>query len=156
MKAVFAIADTNRSVVATELSKILADEYVLYTKTKNAHWNVANADRFDKHKFFECQFRRVEQFIEMIATQIRSIGCYPPATLNSFLLLTRLSEIDTENNSSQGFIKELLSDHECIIIQLRKTNDYIDNDFHHPGTSIFITRLLENHLRMSCTLRAHL
>ena len=34
------IIEANRLAVATELNKLLADEYVLYTKTKNAHWNV--------------------------------------------------------------------------------------------------------------------
>ncbi len=40
------ITDSNRQAVANELAKILADEYVLYTKTRNAHWNVEGADSF--------------------------------------------------------------------------------------------------------------
>lgn len=44
MKPNIGIADKQRQEVATELSKVLADEYVLYTKTRNAHWNVEGAD----------------------------------------------------------------------------------------------------------------
>ncbi len=50
------VTDGNRLAVANELAKLLADEYVLYTKTRNAHWNIEGADFFDKHKFFETQF----------------------------------------------------------------------------------------------------
>ncbi len=38
------ISDQNRQVVANELSKLLADEFILYTKTRNAHWNVEGVD----------------------------------------------------------------------------------------------------------------
>lgn len=38
------ISESNRQAVANELLKILADEYVPYTKTKNAHWNIVGSD----------------------------------------------------------------------------------------------------------------
>jgi len=44
MKISIGITDPNRQTVALELSKILADETVLYIKTKNAHWNIEGAD----------------------------------------------------------------------------------------------------------------
>ena len=34
------ISEENRQAVSTKLAKILADETVLYIKTKNAHWNI--------------------------------------------------------------------------------------------------------------------
>ena len=45
------ISDINRQAVVNELSKILANEFVLYTKTRNAHWNVEGIDFYDKHKY---------------------------------------------------------------------------------------------------------
>ena len=38
------ISDQNRQVVANELSKLLADEFILYAKTRNAHWHVEVVD----------------------------------------------------------------------------------------------------------------
>ena len=38
------ISDQNRQAVANELSKLLSDEFILYTKTRNAHWNVEGVD----------------------------------------------------------------------------------------------------------------
>ena len=35
------------------LGPLLADEYVLYTKTRNYHWNVTGPQFNDLHKFFQ-------------------------------------------------------------------------------------------------------
>ena len=92
MKTAIGITETNRQEVATELSKILADETVLYIKTKNAHWNIEGADFYDKHKFFESQFGQLDELIDSVAERIRAIGHYAPATLQSYLDLTHLTE----------------------------------------------------------------
>ena len=47
------ISTENRQAIADQLSKILADEFILYSKTLNFHWNIEGADFYDKHKFFE-------------------------------------------------------------------------------------------------------
>ena len=156
MKTEIGITDVNRQAVANELAKVLADETVLYIKTKNAHWNIEGADFFDKHKFFETQFGQLDEMIDTIAERIRSIGHYAPATLKSYLSLTHLSEQTNEKNNSQGFIKELLNDHESIIIILREHIKSFTNDFHDLGTSDFITGLMETHEKMAWFLRSHL
>jgi starvation-inducible DNA-binding protein len=74
MKTEIGINDANRQSVATQLAKILADETVLYIKTKNAHWNIEGADFYDKHKFFETQFGQLDELIDSVAERIRSIG----------------------------------------------------------------------------------
>ncbi|MEO6883910.1 MAG: DNA starvation/stationary phase protection protein [Bacteroidia bacterium] len=156
MKTEIGITIKNTQVVANELMKILADEYVLYTKTRNAHWNVTGADFYDKHKFFEIQFGQLDEFIDSVAERIRSIGHYTPATLKSFLELTQLTEMIREKNDGQGFIKELLSDHEAIIIKLRENIHHFANDLKDVGTSDFITGLMEDHEKMAWFLRSHL
>lgn len=156
MKTAIGITDSHRQSVANELAKILADETVLYIKTKNAHWNIEGADFYDKHKFFETQFGQLDEMIDSVAERIRSIGHYAPATLKSYLSLTHLSEQTREKNDSQGFIKELLEDHESIIIVLREHIKSFTNDFHDLGTSDFVTGLMETHEKMAWFLRSHL
>lgn len=156
MKTQIGIDDINRQVVVTELAKVLADETVLYIKTKNAHWNIEGADFYDKHKFFETQFGQLDEIIDSIAERIRSIGHYAPATLKAYLSLTHLSEATTEKNDSEGFIKELLEDHESIIIVLRSNIKSFANDFDDLGTSDFVTGLMETHEKMAWFLRSHL
>jgi starvation-inducible DNA-binding protein len=60
MKTNIGIPDSNRQSVEIELSKLLADEFVLVTKTRSAHWNVEGIDFYDKHKFFETQFGQLD------------------------------------------------------------------------------------------------
>ena len=156
MNAKIGISQENLAEVAHELSKILADEYVLYTKTRNAHWNVEGADFLEKHKFFEGQFEQIDEFIDSVAERIRTIGHYPPATLTSFLALTHLTEVSREKNDSHGFIRELLADHETIIEKIRENINHFTDDFHDAGSTDFITGLMENHEKMAWFLRSHL
>jgi starvation-inducible DNA-binding protein len=156
MNANIGISEKNSLAVAEILFVLLADEYVLYTKTRNAHWNVEGIDFYAKHTFFESQFEQLDEFIDQVAERIRTLGHYTPATLKSFLSLTRLTEQLTNNNSSAGFIKELLSDHEGIIIKLRENINHIADDLQDAGTSDFITALLEKHEKMAWFLRGHL
>jgi starvation-inducible DNA-binding protein len=128
----------------------------LYTKTRRAHWNVEGIDFFAKHTFFQSQYEQLDEVIDDVAERIRTLGHYAPATLKSFLSLTRLTEELTNNNSSEGFIKELVSDQESVIIKLRENITHIGNELHDQGTSDFITGLMEKHEKMAWLLRSHL
>lgn len=142
--------------VAYALSKVLADEFVLYTKTKKAHWNVEGPDFYNKHLFFEQQYEQLDDLIDTIAERIRTIGHYAPATLKEYLSLTHLSEQSREGNDSLGYIKELLADHESILIHLRENINNFAGVQHDLGTSDYITGLMETHEKMAWMLRAHL
>jgi len=156
MKTQIGISDTNRQAVANELSKLLADEFVLYTKTRNAHWNVEGPDFHTMHLFFESQYEKLDDMMDSVAERIRTIGHYAPATLKSFLSLTHLSELTDRKNNSTGFLEELLSDHESIIMFMRKNINAFANDYGDVGSSDFVTGLLEEHEKVAWMLRAHL
>ncbi|KAF2338411.1 MULTISPECIES: Dps family protein [Flavobacterium] len=156
MKANIGIKQENISKIVEILTKVLADEFILYTKTKRAHWNVEGPDFYNKHIFFEQQYDAIDEIVDTVAERIRSLGHYTPATLKDFLALTHLTEELQEKNDSNGFIKELLLDHESIIIYLRENINLIANDLQDAGTSDFITGLVENHEKMAWMLRAHL
>jgi starvation-inducible DNA-binding protein len=150
------ITATNRQKVADELAKILADEFVLYTKTRKAHWNVEGPDFYDKHKFFEAQYEQLDEFIDQVAERIRTLGHFPPASLKAFLELTHLTEMGSKTNDSIGFIKELLEDHESIIIIMRENINKFADELKDAGTSDFLTGLMEEHEKIAWFLRAHL
>ena len=156
MNASIGITPANLQAVASELSKLLADEFVLYTKTRNAHWNVEGPDFHTKHIFFEKQYEQLDETMDSVAERIRQLGHYAPATLQSFLQLTHLTEKLGQPNDSLGFIRELLTDHENIIIFLRENINRFANEYGDAGTSDFITGLMEEHEAMAWMLRAHL
>jgi starvation-inducible DNA-binding protein len=156
MKANIRISEHNKQSLSDELSKILADEYVLSAKIEYAHWIMESKGFYEKRKLFEAQYTQLDGIIDSIAERIRVLGYYAPGTLSSFLSLTRLSEMNREKNDSQGFIHELLMDHKSIIMNLRENIQTFADKFHDIGSSIFITGLMEDHKKMAWSLRAHL
>lgn len=156
MEAKIGISAENLSEVAHSLSKILADEYVLYTKTRKAHWNVEGPDFYNKHKFFEAQYTQLEDIVDEVAERIRKLGHYAPASLKQFLELTHLTEDDRGKNDAPTYIKMLLADHESILIHLRENIDNYAGALKDAGTSDYITGLMETHETMAWMLRAHL
>jgi starvation-inducible DNA-binding protein len=108
------------------------------------------------HIFFEQQYEALDETMDSVAERIRQLGHFAPATLKSFLSLTHLTEKLGEKNDSQGFLKELLIDHENIIIYCRENINRFANEYGDLGTSDFITGLMEEHEKMAWMLRAHL
>lgn len=156
MKTQIGIKEGPKAEIAHQLAKLLADEYVLYTKTRNAHWNIEGADFFDKHNFFEGQYNELATVIDEVAERIRTLGHYSPGSLKEFLELTELTEMSKGGSTSESFIRELLSDHESIIIRLRENIDPIATKGNDVGTSDYLTGLLSKHEKMAWMLRAHL
>ncbi|NBB27530.1 Dps family protein [Cellulophaga sp. BC115SP] len=147
------IAENNRKKVADELSKLLANEYLLFTKTKNAHWNVEGLDFYEKHQLFDNQANQLAFTIDSVAERIRTLGFVVPASLKAFLALTSLQETALVTNNSTEFIKDLLSAHEIIIIQLRSNINVFADSYNDFGSSDFITGLLQEHEKTAWILR---
>ncbi|HVK49814.1 MAG TPA: DNA starvation/stationary phase protection protein [Pseudobacter sp.] len=150
------ISTDNLLKVSQVLNGILSDEFLLYLKTRNAHWNIEGPDFYNKHKFFEAQYQELDEIVDDVAERIRKLGHYATATMKDYLQLTHLTELSRATNDAPGYIKELLGDHESIIIRLRENINHIANDLKDAGTSDYITGLMESHERMAWMLRAHL
>jgi starvation-inducible DNA-binding protein len=156
MEANIGIGKAALAEVAHALGKILADEFVLYTKTRKAHWCVTGPDFHSKHLFFESQYVQLEAIVDSVAERIRTLGHFPPASLREFLQLTHLSEASREANDSAGYVRELLADHESILMHLRGNIGSFADTLRDAGTSDYITGLMETHEKMAWMLRAHL
>lgn len=150
------LKEQNTHAITVQLSKLLADEFVLYTKTRNAHWNVEGTDFHSMHLFFESQYQQLDEITDSVAERIRQLGHYAPATITQLQRLTHLSEYTERDNTSLSFIRELLEDHESVIEFLRENINPFANEFKDAGTSDFITGLMEKHEAMAWMLRAHL
>jgi starvation-inducible DNA-binding protein len=156
METGIGISQENRQSVASELSKLLADEFVLYAKTRGAHWNIEGNNFYALHLLFERQYEQLDEMIDDVAERIRSIGHFTPATLKNYLAIAHLSEASRSTNDGAGFVRELLIDHEQIIMHIRENINRFSNNFLDIGSSDFITGLMEQHEKMAWMLRAHL
>lgn len=156
MEAKLGIKKEYLNEVASSLSILLADEFIVYMKTRNAHWNVEGRDFHSMHQFFEDQYEKLDVIMDSVAERIRMLGHYAPATVKTLSSLTHLSEASRQANDSMGFITELLNDHESIIKVLRVNVNRYANEFHDIGSSDFITSLMEDHEKIAWELRSHL
>jgi len=155
MKPNIGLTIEERAGVVDILHLLLADEYVLYTKTRNYHWNVTGSHFNDLHKFFESQYEELDDIIDEVAERVRALGSKTMATLREFSEKTRLSERPSEYPNSQTMLANLLADHELIVTNLRKDLQMC-NDFNDVGTGDFLTGLMEQHEKMAWMLRAFL
>ena len=150
------IPDTARRSVADILNHLLADEYVLYTKTRNYHWNVTGPQFSQLHKFFEEQYEKLDDFIDDTAERARSLGAPAAGSLAEFTKLARVKEQPGQSLDADGMIRQLLADHESLVRQLREDAVTATDKHHDIGTGDFLTGLLEDHEKMAWMLRAYL
>ncbi len=149
------IDKNNCKQVAEILNKILANEYVLYTKTLNFHWNIEGRQFHDLHKFFEHLYEQLLDINDDVAERVRSIGFKSFGTLSEFSKHTTLPEGPGDYPEALSMISILLADHETIIKQLRLAVDSTLN-LGDAGTSNFLTDLMEKHEKIAWMLRSHL
>lgn len=156
MKLNIGIKEEARQQVATILSHLVADEFVLFTKTRNAHYNVEGIDFHAMHVYFEEQYGTLEENVDAIAERIRQLGHYAPSSLKDYLKLTHLTEErDNAGNDSKSWIKDLLKDHEAIIIYIRENIEQIE-ELNDNGTADFLIGLMTEHEKLAWMLRAHI
>lgn len=136
------------------LNTVLADEYVLYTKTRNYHWNVISADFSELHKLFESQYSSLEEMVDEVAERARFLGGRSLGSLKEFLDRARLKE-STGQAAAKAMISSLLSDHESLIKYIRSDLTSLGSDFSDFGTLNFLTGMMEKHEKMAWFLRMY-
>ena len=156
MKVNIGISEKNLKGSATLLATVLADEVTLYTKTRKAHWNVMGESFMELHKLYENQYKQLEEAIDEIAERIGKMGQKTMGTMSEFLELSNIKEHPGKYESTKDTIKELLADHETVIIQLRKDVDDCVEKNKDAGTADFLTGLMEQHETIAWILRRYL
>ena len=155
MKVNIGITDKNRQAVSLELNKLLADEHVLYNKTRSYHWSIEGPSFMEFHKLYEGQYTELAEMIDEIAERIRTIGHFAEGRLKEILKLANLDEPAVPTDQTKQ-IRNLEGDHEILIVRLRKLITEFDEKYKDIGSSDFVTGLLKQHEKMAWMLRSYL
>lgn len=155
MKANIGIGEKQRGTMGGLLNTLLADEFLLYVKTRRFHWNVVGSDFGELHKFFESQYEALDDIVDEVAERARALDVIAAGSLKEFLETTRLKEQAGRNPDASGMIAALLADHEAIIRALRKDLETAD-ELGDAGTNDFLTGLMEQHEKFAWMLRSYL
>lgn len=103
--------------ITDALQIVLADNYALYLKTQNYHWNVTGANFRSLHLLFEEQYTDLFTANDDIAERIRTLGSKVPATLGIFASVTNIED-GNENADAQTMVKELADDQATVLKSL--------------------------------------
>ena len=148
------ITEKNRQAVAAALHQVLADEHVLYNKTRSYHWNVEGPSFMELHKLYEEQYTVLAEIIDEIAERIRTVGHYAEGRLKELLKLATLEEPQVPTRFEKQ-IPNLDADHETIINSLRRLIKDFDEKYKDIGSSDFLSGLLKQKKKMAWMLRSY-
>ena len=148
------LSKENRMNLIQRLNKLLADEHLLYTKTRNYHWNVTGMHFVALHQLFEDQYNRLQLMADEIAERNRMLGGTSIGTMAEFLEETRLSETAGTVPTAPDMIANLLDDHERIISSLRDDISACAEKFNDEGTADLLTGTMRSHEEMAWMLRS--
>jgi starvation-inducible DNA-binding protein len=109
---------SNKPVVDA-LKAALADNYALYVKTQNYHWNVEGPNFKALHLLFEEQYTDLAMAIDTIAELIRGLGEKAPGTFAAYTKQTTIKP-GNEEASAEQMVKELTKDQSVIEKTLQK------------------------------------
>ncbi len=149
------LTDRNRQAVVDLLNTLLADEYLLYTKTRNYHWHVVGPQFNDLHKFFQEQYEALDDVVDEVAERARTLGGHALGTLGELAERARLAEKPGDHPDAGTMLSHLLADHEALIRTLRADLATALDKHGDAGTSDLLTGLMEKHEKMAWMLRAY-
>jgi starvation-inducible DNA-binding protein len=134
------------------LNSLLSDEYLLYTKLYNYHWNVTGPLFQQLHDMFKTQYEALNAHIDVLAERIRAIGGQPVGSLAGFLNLSSLEE-GNGNLPAKEMVKDLYADHKVVsgkINSMFKLTSQLGDD----GTADLLLSIQHDHDKFAWMLRS--
>ena len=147
---------SDSSPLVKRMNSLLADEYALFTKTLNYHWNVTGPRFYSMHEFLEGQYKELLTMIDNVAERIRKIGSKPMGTLSEFSDRSSIVERPGIYPETSLMISDLLEGHKKVQDEIREMIDQADKFAVDPGTEDFLTGLLKQHEEMAWMLKSTL
>lgn len=149
------LTSVSKTKIAEMLKPILADQFILYTKLRNYHWNVKGTHFLTLHKKFEELYNELAVDIDEIAERIRTYGLYAPGTLAEFLQLSNLKE-EGEGNYPDQFemVRKIANDYDTLADRIREIGNKIQSDFSDEVTASGLYNLTEKYEKHAWLLKS--
>jgi starvation-inducible DNA-binding protein len=141
-----------RAAIVHELSKLLADTYVLYLKTHSFHWNVEGPMFQTLHQMFMEQYTETWNAIDPIAERIRSLGEYAPGTYREYARLTRIKETEGVPRAEE-MVQLLIEGQEAVVRTAREALSVADAANDQPTLDL-LTQRMQIHEKNAWMLRS--
>src|SRR4051812_31873045 len=146
------ISEKDRSKIAAGLSNLLADNYTLYLKTHNFHWNITGPMFNTLHLMFETQYNELWTAADLIAERIRALDVTAPGSYTQFGKLTSIKE-EAGVPEWKDMGQQLVEGHEAVARTGREVFRVADKADDQP-TADLATQRLQEHEKTAWMLRS--
>lgn len=134
------ISEKDLTAIAEGLSRVLADNYTLYLKTHNYHWNVTGPGFPQLHTMFEEQYRELWAATDTIAERMRALGATAPGTYGQLSKLTSIHE-DNDIPSANQMVANLVKGNEQLTKVAREVFNIADKAGDEATGDLMIERM---------------
>ena len=146
------ISASERAAIAQSLSRLLADEYTLYLKTHNFHWNVTGPMFNTLHLMFEQHYNEAALAVDLVAERIRALGHPAPGSYREFAELSSIRE-ERGVPGANEMIRLLVKGHEACARTARAAFPVAEKAADEP-TCDLLTQRLQLHEKTAWMLRS--
>lgn len=144
------------SRLVDDLNDILANEYLIFTKTLNYHWNLVGARFYSIHLFLEDQYKKLLKMMDTLAERIRYLDGHPYGTLRELNAHASIEEDPGVHSDITGMLAHLAQAHGEINTQIQQLLQSEGKLFGDRATEDILIKLQQKHQVMIWMLRSHL
>ncbi len=147
----------NSGVEFAELmKKVLADQFVLYVKARNYHWNVTGTQFYSLHTAFENIYNELADDIDKVAERIRALGLKAPGTMKEFWDLSSIEEEPGHYPDALVMVHEIINDFETIIENLNSSANKMQSSLNDEASAGMIYGFSEKYQKTVWMLKSML
>ena len=132
-------SDDAIQVLSASFTRLLADMFALYIKTKNFHWHVSGPHFRDYHLLLDDQSEQILAATDAIAERVRKLGGTTIRSIGHIARCQRVRDNDEADIRSADMLNELRNDNESLVANMREVHALCDENGDLAGAS-----LLEN------------
>jgi starvation-inducible DNA-binding protein len=138
------------------MKEVLADQFVLYAKARNYHWNVTGPYFFSLHDVFEKIYDELAEDIDSVAERIRALGSKSPGTLKEFLSLSTLHEEPGKYPDHVSMVQNIVNDFETITEKINSAASKMQNEYKDEVSASMFYGLAEKYQKTVWVLESFL
>lgn len=143
------------NVEISELIKeLLADQFVLYVRARNYHWNVTGPQFYGLHATFENIYNELAEDIDKVAERIRVLGLKVPGTMKEFWELSTLVENVGDFPEYFVMVQTIINDLETIIEKLNSSAHKMQNPLNDEVSAGMFYGFMEKYQKTVWMLRS--
>lgn len=146
------ISDQQRQQIAEGLGQMLADSYVLYSKTHGFHWNVTGPMFNTLHLMFMDQYTELWNALDELAERIRALG-HPAPFGRRLQDLASLQDANSLKPAALDMVQELVDGHEAVARTARRVFALADEANDQPSADL-LTQRMQVHEKTAWMLRS--